>query len=179
MRKSLVVSVCLLLSSGALAEEQASPQKRNPLGIDLSLRLGPAIPGGTNQVAVEPLFPLWLGLGYRIGGVWYVGISGVYAFGHSYPNFTQYNVQFLVEAAYHPLAYARVDPWIGLGIGGEWFHGGFGTTAGWVPIMFEMGVDFALAQSFRLGPFYAFQFVVNGSDTHFWNVVGLQLTGLP
>jgi hypothetical protein len=182
MRTVLVATVCLLLPAGALSEEPAPPPQAKPLGIELSLRVGPSIPGGEDVLATDPFFPLWLGLGYRIGGVWYVGISGVYA-----PASTlcpicgaRYNVQFLVEATVHPLAYGRIDPWIGLGVGGEWFNSGNGPmVSSWVPVMFEVGVEFALARTFRVGPFYAFQFVVTGGSTATWNVFGLQLSGLP
>jgi len=181
MRTVLGLGLMFLLASAAAADEPPGPPPAKPLGIDLSLRLGPSIPGGANIVTSEPMFPLWLGLGYRIDGLWYVGVSGAYAFGSTICQgcTPSYNVQFLVEAAAHPLRYAKVDPWIGLGVGGDWFHDGYLNPSGWIPVTIELGVDFALARSFRAGPFYAFQLVVTGSSTHTWNVVGLQLTGLP
>ena len=177
----LILPFLVLVSvSAASAEEPAGATTAvKPMGLDLSFRFGPAVSGGERPASSEPMFPLWLGLGYRIGGVWYVGVSGVFAFPTtSCACYQPDNVQFLVEAAFHPLAYSRIDPWIGLGFGGEWFGG----SGSFLPGMFELGISFELARSIRVGPFYAFQFVLVGTSTHTfhtWNVFGLQLTGLP
>lgn len=181
MRKALVVGVYLGLFTTALADEQpagtATSSSSKPLGVEFSLRLGPAL---TSLSGLDgPMFPLWLGLGYRIHGVWYVGISGVYSFGSVFSQGSQVtitNAQFLVEAAFHPLAYGKVDPWVGYGIGAEWLNGG---TAGFVPVSFDFGVDFAVSQSVRVGPFFAVQVAFSGSDNHQWYIVGLKLTALP
>jgi hypothetical protein len=179
----VVVLLSLALGSKSDAEGQtpaadAAPASK-PLGVELSLRLGPA---ATNFLDVSgPMFPLWFGMGYRFGGWLYVGLAGVYAFGPapetiagSRPN--SYNAQFLTEVALHPLGYGKVDPWVGYGLGVEWFNGG---TGNFIPVSISFGVNFALARTFRLGPFFAFQVAFNGSDTHNWYVFGLQLTALP
>jgi hypothetical protein len=171
-----ILVVSLAFAAPGHADEQPPPAavvaSSKPLGIDFSLRLGPAI--GSLPTLNGPMFPLWLGLGYRSGGWLYVGVAGVYAFGPVRSNFD--NAQFLFEVAFHPLRYAKVDPWVGYGLGVEWFNGG---TAGFIPVSFSMGIDFALAQSFRAGPFFAVQVAFSGNDTHNWYVVGLNLTGLP
>ena len=126
------------------------------------------------------MFPLELGIGYRFGGWLYVGIAGVYAFGPTEVtqgrDLSTYNTQFLAEVAFHPLRYAKVDPWIGYGLWVEWFNGG---TGNFIPVSASVGVDFALSQTFRMGPFFAFQVAFNGNDTHEWYVVGIKLTALP
>lgn len=146
-----------------------------PLGVELSLRLGPAAPINF-ALLDQPLFPLELALGYRFGGLVYAGIAGVYAFGPTENGTSVYNTQFLAEVALHPLRYARVDPWVGYGLGGEWFNGGNGN---FIPVSLSFGVDFALTQTFRVGPFFTFQVAFHGSDVHEWCVVGLKLTALP
>lgn len=168
----------LALASAALAEEHEGPTPSRPLGIDLSLRVGPA--AGNLAGLNGPMFPLWLGLGYRFGGVWYVGVAGVFAPGPTVSSGgvteSLYNCQLLVEMAVHPASYARVDPWVGFGIGGEWFNGGKGT---FVPVSFDLGVDFGVLSSFRVGPFAAVQAAFNGNDVHEWFTVGLKFTVLP
>jgi hypothetical protein len=182
VRHSLaVVLLSFALASASLAEEQLQPETppgTKPLGVEFSLRLGPA---ATNLGLVSgPLFPLSLGVGYRFGGLVYVGVAGVYAFGPTETFGGQavsiYNTQFLAEVAIHPLRYAKIDPWIGYGLGVEWFNGG---TGNFVPVSFSMGVDFAVSHAFRMGPFFTLQVAFNGNDTHEWYVVGLKLTALP
>jgi hypothetical protein len=113
-------------------------------------------------------------------GLVYVGVAGVYAFGPTEVLNgrldTLYNAQLLAEVALHPLRYARVDPWLGYGLGGEWFNGGNG---GFIPVSLSVGVDFALSRTFRMGAFFSYQLAFNGNDTHNWFVVGLRLTALP
>jgi hypothetical protein len=183
VRHWVVVLVCLVPASTPLAEETPAVETAasKPLGVELSLRFGPAVLGNNNFTILSgPMFPLELGIGYRFGGLVYVGVAGVYAFGPTEVFngglHTLYNAQFLAEVALHPLRYARVDPWIGYGLGGEWFNGGNG---GFIPVSLSMGVDFALSRAFRVGPFFTVQVAFNGSDVHEWYVVGLQLTALP
>jgi hypothetical protein len=184
MRRPLVVLLLSLpLAAASLADEappadQTSASK--PLGWELSLRFGPAV-AANFPLLDGPMFPLELALGYRIiGGLLYVGVAGVYAFGPTEVtqgrDLSTYNSQFLVEVAFHPLRYARVDPWIGYGLGAEWFNGGTGNV---VPVSLSVGVDFALSQTFRVGPFCTYQLAFYGNDTHSWFVVGLKLTALP
>jgi hypothetical protein len=174
VRNSLtVVGLGLLLASAASAEEHQSGS------FDLSLRVG--VVGESGDVLISsPLFPVWLGVGYRFGGVWYVGVAGLFALGPSTTTggvtTNPYNAQFLVEMAIHPAGYSRVDPWVGFGLGAEWYNG---VKANFVPVSFDLGVDFALGPVFRLGPFAAVQVAFNGNDTHEWFVVGLKLSLLP
>jgi hypothetical protein len=181
VRQWLVLLVCLLPVSTPLAEETPAVEApaSKPFGVELSLRFGPAVP--TNfTVQNRPMFPLELALGYRFGGLVYVGVAGVYAFGPTEvfngALVTLYNAQFLGEVALHPMRYARVDPWISYGLGGEWFNGGNGN---FIPVSLSLGVDFALSRTFRMGPFFTYQLAFNGNDTHNWFVVGLKLTALP
>lgn len=177
MRNSLsVVGVCLLLASAASADEHPPGSAGS---FDLSLRVGVVAENGDAFIS-SPLFPVWLGLGYRFGGVWYVGVAGLFALGPSVTiggvTTSSYNSQFLVEMAIHPAGYSRVDPWVGFGLGVEWYNGG---EANFVPVSFDLGVDFALGPVFRIGPFAAVQVAFHGNDTHNWFVVGLKLSLLP
>jgi hypothetical protein len=153
-----------------------------PSRIELTVRLGPAVPGGfDNSYATQtPFFPLSLGLGVRLGGLVYVGVTGVYAFGPSVESgggFTtnQYFAEAMAEVALHPLRYSKVDPWVGIGLGGQWLDGSVVHFVGSI----NLGVDFALADTFRLGPFFSVQLVADTGQLNEWYIFGLQLTGLP
>ena len=178
----VVLMLGLAVAAPSLAEEAApsgEEASRKPLGVELSLRLGPAVASNFPLLS-GPMFPLELAIGYRFGGLVYVGIAGVYAFGPTEVtqgfDLSTYNAQFLAEVALHPLRYARVDPWVGYGLGGEWFNGGKGN---FIPVSLSLGVDFALSQTVRVGPFFTFQVAFNGNDVHEWYVVGLKFTALP
>jgi hypothetical protein len=179
--RALAVLLLVVSSSPALADvEPAANSKTQPLGVEVTLRLGPAVPGGFDNpyLTQTPFFPLSLSLGYRFGGLVYVGGTGVYAFGPSVESsatLNQYFAEALAEVAIHPLRYGRFDPWVGIGLGGQWVDQSVVHFVGAI----NVGLDFALASSFRLGPFFSVQFAADPGQVHEWYIFGLELTGLP
>ena len=71
------------------------------------------------------------------------------------------NVRFGFEVLWHLAPDRPVDPWVGLGVGYEWLNlsisgtGGHhhGSARGFEWVNLQLGIDFLLGRSFRLGPF--------------------------
>ena len=177
VRHWLVVLVCLSPASAPLAEEAPAVEAAasKPLGVELSLRLGPAAP--INFVLLDqPLFPLELALGYRFGGLVYAGIAGVYAFGPTENG---------DEPLQHPVPRRGGPPPAPLCPGGPvgWLRAWRGMVQRRQrklhPGESVFGRRLCAFSDFRVGPFFTFQVAFHGSDVHEWCVVGLQLTALP
>ena len=124
-------------------------------------------PAGTSLAdLVAWSVPLELELGARVGPA-FVGGYVTYAFGkagsalESGTSRSASNVRFGFEVLWHLGLDGPVDPWLGLGVGYEWLTlsvgGSGGTITGsargfeWVNL--QLGIDFPLGRSFRLGPF--------------------------
>lgn len=124
-------------------------------------------PNGTTLAdLVAWTVPLELELGARIGPA-FVGGYVSYAFGKAGnaleggTSRSASNVRFGFEVLWHLGPDRPVDPWVGLGVGYEWLNLSVGGTGGaitgsargfeWVNL--QLGIDFALGRSFRLGPF--------------------------
>jgi hypothetical protein len=124
-------------------------------------------PNGTSLAdLVAWTVPLELELGARIGPA-FVGGYVSYAFGKAGnaleggTSRSASNVRFGFEVLWHLGPDRPVDPWVGLGVGYEWLNLSIGGTGGaltgsvrgfeWVNL--QLGLDFSLGRSFRLGPF--------------------------
>ena len=210
--KTIVAAVLVAATEARGVENETASN-----GFEVAFRSGVLIPAGdaaqdaTLSDGYGVQFPLWIDLGYRLDRL-FVGAYGQYAFGllgsqltcQSGTSCSEYALRVGLELQYHLLGRVRVDPWLGLGAGYEWdsVHASNSsesatvTLQGWEFLRLEAGVDFAVADSLRLGPFVGFsmgQFdhgSVSGTtgDTsqsidqkalHFWICVGLKLTWVP
>lgn len=175
-----------LLLSLLLAALPARAQDEYDSGIgELSLNAGFALPlgnvnGGNSSTSLSDVMsfavPFGIQIGYRIGGVVFVGGTFTYgAFGSpsstSIPTCGTSGVSchssfaragFSVQ--WHPLGSRGLDPYVGVGMSYEWAYvniSGNGADASatysgfnWAEI--PVGVDFRLSKAVRLGPFVDF-----------------------
>ena len=205
----LVVWVC-----PALGAESGAPSR----GLEVAFRSAVQIPAGNvaeNSAMSDAFgvqFPLWLDLGYRFDR-WFIGAYGQYAFGLAGGRLdcggqglscSIGGVRTGFQAQFHPAGRQKVDPWIGAGFGYEWqtikvsdaTASATVNVQGWELVHLGGGCDFAISETFRVGPFAEFsidQFVQSGLTTpdgqsasgpierkalHFWISIGVKLTGL-
>ena len=168
-----------------LAAQPARAQEDYESGVgEVSLNAGFALPlgnvGGTGgsslSDAINFAIPFGIDIGYRIGGVVFVGGTFTYgAFGS--PSSTSlpacatsgvschsYFLRAGLAVQWHPLGSRGSDPYIGLGFSYEWLNislSGNGSDASaqsagfnWVDI--PLGWDFRLSKGARFGPFVDF-----------------------
>jgi Outer membrane protein beta-barrel domain len=184
MKRTATGGLLLALLLAALPAYAQEDEYDSGLG-ELSLNAGFALPlgnatGGNNSTSMSDVInfavPFGIQLGYRIGGVVFIGGTFSYgAFGSpSSSSFTacsnsgvSCHSSFLrggVSAQWHPLGSRGLDPYVGLGLGYEWLNvsvsgngadssGQYGGFA-WLDIPF--GVDFRLSKAIRLGPYADF-----------------------
>ncbi|SEM36540.1 Outer membrane protein beta-barrel domain-containing protein [Stigmatella aurantiaca] len=185
-------------------------------GFSLGLRAGFGLPLGkaTGEAdsnlsdVVSGIIPLQVDAGYFLTSHLYLGGSfqfapGLLAEDCSEDSSCSLNVmRFGVNLAYHTAPFAKVDPWVGLGLGYERFKvsasADFGgdsftvsTTASGFDLAAQGGVDFKLNKNFAVGPFVTFtagQYssvsVSDGEDSvsedidekaiHFWLMGGIK-----
>ena len=182
-------------------------------GFALGLRAGFGLPLGkaTGEAdanlsdVVSGIIPLQIDAGYFLTSHLYLGGSFQYAPGLLAEDCDEgascsINVmRFGVNLAYHTAPFAKVDPWVGLGIGYERFNvsesfGDFklnATFSGFEFAALQGGVDFKLSKNFAVGPFatftvgqYSSASVSDGEDSesvdidekglHFWLMGGIK-----
>jgi hypothetical protein len=110
-----------------------------PIELELGARVGPAFVGG------------YVSYGFGKAGSALEGGSGRSAS----------NVRFGFEMLWHLAPDRPVDPWVGLGVGYEWLNLSisspsgtlYGSARGFEWVNLQLGIDFMLGRSFRLGPF--------------------------
>jgi hypothetical protein len=161
-----------LAAGGAVAEElptRFEAAVRAGVGIPIGNAVGDTTrsPGGTSLGdLVAWSIPLQLELGARVGPA-FVGGYVSYAFGkagsalEAGTSRSASNVRFGFEILWHLGPDRPVDPWLGLGVGYEWLNlsvggpGGSvtGSARGFEWVNLQLGIDFQLGRSFRLGPF--------------------------
>jgi len=164
-----VLLVGLMASSVARAGDDGR-------GFEAGLRTGVAFPSGkldnqsqsiSNSVSLQ--VPFWFDVGYRIIPEIYVGGYFQYGFGitHNCPDgasCSANDIRLGANIHYHPRAGYAVDPWLGFGVGYEFFNlssSGGGQSAdghanGFEFANFQAGIDFHASPSFRVGPFLSF-----------------------
>lgn len=162
-------------------------------GFELGARTGYAIPmgkvsdeGTSNKLSdsVSGVIPLQLDVGYRVLPSLMVGGYIMYGFGitgdaldkscdlikasGADASCTSHDVRLGLQAQYHFMPDASVDPWIGGGIGYEWLTFGFKGTRNGVSsevsttghgfefINLQGGADFSVAPKVGIGPFLSF-----------------------
>ena len=190
----------------------------SPRGLEVAFRSGVQVPAGdaTERSSLSSglgiQFPLWLDLGYRFDK-WFIGAYGQYAFGLPGSNLScgDFGVSCSIggirtgfEVQFHPAGRVKVDPWFGGGFGYEWqtvklsdaTTSATTTIQGWELVHLGGGCDFAISDTFRLGPFAQFsidEFVQTGvsgpggqsttvsierKGLHSWISFGIKVTGL-
>ncbi|HVP62125.1 MAG TPA: hypothetical protein VMT11_16290 [Myxococcaceae bacterium] len=142
---------------------------RAAVGIPIGNAVGETTrsPNGTSLAdLVAWTVPLELELGARIGPA-FVGGYLSYAFGKTGSALeggtarSASDVRVGFEMLWHLGPDHPVDPWVGLGVGYEWLDlsitgsGGtlYGSVRGFEWVNLQLGIDFLLGRSFRLGPF--------------------------
>jgi len=208
---------------GALTLGTGAARAQTP-GIELGLRLGygvalgSAVPGSDLAKNIAGEVPLWADLGYRLNSKWMIGAYGLYGFGFStgdeerlcetyHVDCSLHDLRLGAQVQYHLMPLAKLDPWLGLGLGYEWLiaNGASGgrsasaTLRGWEFVNLQGGLDWVVGAGFALGPFVSLSFAqyqkissdcsgascgleVNESlddrSLHNWVVVGLRGTFL-
>ena len=174
---------CLWLASMLVCASAASVRAQDRTGFEGVLRVGYGIPFGKISAsegnlhnAIHQQLSLALELGWRVMPKLFMGLSGQYGFGiHAIrfdalcaisddSNCSATDVRVSVEAQYHPMPGQKLDPWIGFGVGYEWFTlslndtGAEGSTtfSGFELAKLQGGLDVALTPYFRIGPFVSF-----------------------
>jgi len=188
-----------LIATSARAEEllpvRFEAGLRTALGLPIGNAIGPRAdaPGGTRLGdLVAWSLPLQLDVGARLGPV-FVGLYLSYAFGKPGSTFdaasarSANDVRVGFETLWHFAPDEAVDPWAGLGVGYEWLNlsvtGASGAAVSarfrgfeWVNV--QLGVDFRLGRSWRLGPFLQARIgQYDSGDIGFINSQGTQASG--
>lgn len=211
--RSVLLGLLVACVSPAWGAEGGPP----PRGLEAAFRSGVQIPAGdvsegsklSDGIGIQ--FPLWLDLGYRFDR-WFIGAYGQYAFGLPGSNLScgelgvscsLAGIRTGAEVQFHPAGRVKVDPWFGVGFGYEWqtiklsdaTASATLTIHGWELARLGGGCDFAISDTFRLGPFAEFsidEFVQTGASAqgqsvsasidrkalHFWISLGVKVTGL-
>ena len=163
-----------LATASARAEEQLPVRFEAGVRVGMALPIGNATgpsqnsPQGTSLAdLVAWTVPLQLDIGARIGPV-FVGGRAAYAFGKTGSSFdgassrSASNVRAGFEVLWHFAADQKVDPWAGIGVGYEWLNLSaavnngsvvYATLRGFEWVSVQLGIDFALGRTFRIGPY--------------------------
>jgi hypothetical protein len=214
--------LCAGLAPGGAAYAQ-KPEERT--AFELGARAGVSFPFGQASAGknlsdlVGPAFPFTFEAGVRLFGRYELAAVGQYAIGtvnstSSSGCYTGSNActssigQIGVEFLYHPLGLARIDPFIGVGLGYEWLvvratvqkKNYDLALGGWNWAVVQGGVEFPVGKLFRVGPYALVsvgQYVasdytvptangpVSGSSpianpaVHLWLSVGIRMVVLP
>jgi opacity protein-like surface antigen len=162
------MALVALMSGSAVADE--------PPRWELGIRTGFALPfgklssdGDDLSTNVSGQIPIWVDGGYRVTPQ---VVLGVYAqLGILLPKDCPSDVscsgqdwRFGVNARFHIQPGHSVDPWLGLGVGYELFHGvvsqggstASGDAKGWEFANLSAGVDFLVAAHAFIGPYLSF-----------------------
>jgi outer membrane protein W len=157
-------------------EEPSNPDR----GLSFGLRTGYGLPFGKQydgdanvRSDFKGTIPIWLDAGYRFSPSIYAGAYGLFGFGLMNTSnqcgldgasCSGYDVRIGVNVQYHVMPKTVVDPWVGLGFGYEWLHAkGSGpgwsvsqTLRGFELLGLQIGADFEVDTSFKLGPFIGY-----------------------
>jgi outer membrane protein W len=170
------------------ANDEEAPQSGDGKFV-LGLRLGYALPMGAtsenNDGSSEKMsdgvsghFPIWLDVGYMVSQEFLIGLYGQYAFGgvagqlkaqcDQASSFglscSARDIRFGLQFQFHPVHDAKVDPWLGVGVGYEWLtvsisgagQDGSTTGKGFEFANLQAGLDYKALPNFGVGPFVSF-----------------------
>jgi hypothetical protein len=164
----------ILVTASARAEEQLPVRFEVGARAGIGLPIGKAAGASQNSPQGTSLgdlvawtVPLQLDIGARIGPV-FVGGRASYAFGKTGSAFdaassrSASDVRVGFEVLWHFAADHQVDPWAGIGVGYEWLNLSasanngsvvYATLRGFEWVNVQVGIDFALGRTFRIGPY--------------------------
>lgn len=170
MIRQMVCALAVTLVVSNTREAKAA----SDAGLDLGFRTGFGLPLGKVDddesrdinYAVPGQIPIWIDLGYRFKTHFVVGAYFQYGFlltAHcdSGASCSGSDIRTGAEFQYRIQPDASADPWLGAGVGYEWFNvfESFGgqdlsiQARGFEFLRLEAGLDFAAAEEFGLGPF--------------------------
>ena len=165
--------LALCLAATATSAEELPTRFEAAARVGMGIPIGNAVgstqnaPNGTSLAdLVAWTVPLQLDIGARIGPA-FVGGYLAYAFGKTGSALdtgsgrSASDVRVGFEVLWHLGPDRKVDPWVGIGVGYEWLNlsvtGSGGTVyaraRGFEWTNLQLGIDFVLGRSFRLGPF--------------------------
>jgi hypothetical protein len=162
--------------ASAAMEPSPATGSAGPRGFEVGLRAGFALPlgslagdSGSLSDGFSGMVPLQLDLGYRVNRSWFAGAYLQYGFAFvkdagcgSGTSCSASDLRFGLEAQYHVLPLAQLDPWVGLGIGYEVLHlsvtdtgSGVGGSVSYRGLEFanlSLGGDYKLSPTLSVGP---------------------------
>ena len=202
--------------AGADTKSEAGPE-RDPLrgraarGVRAST--GPGVQVGRNGTGRQPErrglvhHPPPARRRHAAGGPWFIGAYFSYGFGGSASDSlcptgdcSANTLRFGGQVHWHPLGNVGRRSWVGIGSGyekvGVSSSGGSFDLSGWEFVNLQLGVDFALGSSVKIGPWVSFSVgqyssgSISGSGTgvtedianktlHEWLMIGVRLVILP
>ena len=156
-------------------------------GFEAGARLGYGIPLGEMAEGVDlsdgidGQIPIWLDVGYRPIEALMIGLYFQYGIGLidneacdiDGVDCSGSDIRFGLQAHYHISPEEQLDPWVGLGIGYEWLNRGVeamgtevsSTLHGFEFLNLQAGLDIAVAEHVKLGPFLSFSLGQYGSGS--------------
>lgn len=215
-------AACWVLLLGVCVGMTLSPGigAAQPRGVEAAVGISGG--GGVGKLAdvrdgdmsgfIDEIHPVWVDLGYRISEHFFVGIYGQLGFGTTGPELAGpcgsmsgldcgvYSHRLGIETQVHLVPNGTFDPWIGYGLGFEWFstyivdgsNENTFTASGFEFGNFQLGLDFRLVDHFFFGPvlsgsvgqYSSIERCITGSCTdesiadkalHGWIVLGIRV----
>lgn len=160
---------------------------RAETGFEAGARIGYGIPLG--EIAddidladgIDGQVPIWVDVGYRPIDALMIGLYFQYGIGLidneacdiDGVDCSANDIRLGVQAHYHISPEEQLDPWIGLGIGYEWLNRSVeamgtevsSTLKGFELLNLQAGLDIAIAEHVKLGPFLSFSLGQYGSGS--------------
>jgi len=170
-RMAVVQSALVMLGAlPAQAQVAANPAGRT---LELGARTGPAWAFGDRSGSFTLAIPVWLDAAYRFNPYLAAGAYAQLAFlepdtSDGSPCYSRgsdcsgTDVRFGLQATIRLLPDNRLDPWMRLGVGYEFFHLSAPTDSrsesrrGWEFANFQVGAQWGLTQALAVGPFFSF-----------------------
>ena len=202
---AFLIPIAALVAAPAFADPAAASCPMNEDGIatcagprlELGARLGVGLPLGSafhdtslnDTVAAD--IPIQIDFGVRPDPHLFVGVYGQYALlapaagvcdGASCSG---RDVRLGIEALYHFRPLRRLDPWAGVGVGYEWMHTGASrdgadrevTLRGIELANVQGGLDYAVCNGVRVGPFASLSLGKFDKASATWTVEGIEHAG--
>ena len=182
--QALRLSIFVALVVAAATQPRAA---RAETGFEAGARLGYGIALG--EIAedidlsdgIEGQIPIWIDVGYRPIDALMVGLYFQYGIGLIEDEACDLDgvdcsgndIRLGIQAHYHISPEEQLDPWVGLGIGYEWLNRSVeamgtevsSTLEGFEFLNLQAGLDIAVAEHVKLGPFLSFSLGQYGSGS--------------
>jgi hypothetical protein len=150
----------------------------------VALPLGSAVSGSQMTDTLAAQIPIQIDLGLRPDPHLFLGAYGSYGFVFPAGSVCQGascsgdDVRVGIEAMVHFRPALRFDPWIGVGAGYEWLHFASSENGaeaskklqGFELVNLQAGLDYAICQGLRVGPFASFAIGEYAHETTTWTL---------